>query len=73
MRVVATHTLDEILTGMTDETIINTMTKEVRKELRQYGVHIVRGELVNFAETKVFKLLTSQADHHAMTNTQFYL
>ena len=73
VRVVATHTLAEILQGMTDETIINTMTKEVRKELRQYGVFIVRAKLVNFAEAKVFKLLTSQAEHHAMSNSQFYL
>ena len=73
VRVVATHNLAEILQGMTDETIINTMTKEVRKELRQYGVYIVRAKLVNFAEAKVFKLLTSQAEHHAMSNSQFYL
>ncbi len=73
VRVIATHTLDEILHGTADESLINTMTKEVRKELRQYGVHIVRCKLVSFAETKVFKLLTTQADHHAMTNNQFYL
>ena len=73
MRVVATHTLGEILGGIADESITATLTKEVRKELRQYGVYIVRAKLVNFAETKVFKLLTTQADHHAMNGSQFYL
>ena len=61
VRVVATHTFDEILQGIANEAIVQTMTKEVRKELRQYGVHIVRCKLVDFAETKVFKLLTSTA------------
>ena len=73
VRVVATHTLDEILKGTADESIVNTMTKEVRKELRQYGVHIVRAKLVDFAETKVFKLLTTQPSHAALSHSQFYL
>ncbi len=73
MGVVATHTADEILAGIADGTITHTLTKEVRKELRQYGVYIARAKLVDYAETKVFKLLTSQPDHHAMGGSQFYL
>jgi hypothetical protein len=43
------------------------MTKEVRKEvhkeLRQYGVHLLRAKPINF-DTKVFTLLTTGAEHH---------
>jgi hypothetical protein len=51
----------------------STLTKEVRKELRQFGVHVTRCKLVDFAECKVFKLMTSQADKAGMSAHQFYL
>jgi len=73
VRVVATHTYDEIMKGLADETLITTLTREVRKELRQFGVHVVRSKLVDFAECKVFKLMTSQADRAGMTHSQFCL
>ena len=59
--------------GVGDETLTNTLTKEVRKELRQFGVHVIRSKLVDFAECKVFKLMTSQADRAGMAHSQFYL
>ena len=73
VRVVATHTYDEIMKGLADATLITTLTREVRKELRQFGVHVVRSKLVDFAECKVFKLMTSQADRAGMSHSQFYL
>ena len=72
VRVVATHTYEEIMKAIADESMTTTLTKEVRKELRQFGVHIVRSKLVDFAECKVFKLMTSQADKAGMAHTQFY-
>ena len=71
--VVATHTHDEVMRGIADETLTTTLTKAVRKELRQFGVHVTRCKLVDFAETKVLKLLTSQADRAGMSSHQFYL
>ena len=71
--VVATHTHDEVMRGIADETLTTTLTKAVRKELRQFGVHVTRCKLVDFAETKVLKLLTSPADRAWMSSHQFYL
>jgi len=65
-RVIATHTYDEIMQGLRDESLIQTLTKETRCELRQFGVHITRCKLVDFAECKVFKLMTSQADQRGV-------
>ena len=72
VHVVATHTYDEILKGIADETLTTTLTKAVRKELRQFGVYVVRSKLVDFAECKVFKLMTNQADKAGMAHAQFY-
>jgi regulator of protease activity HflC (stomatin/prohibitin superfamily) len=72
VNIVATRTVDEILKGIADESLTMLLTKAVRRELRQYGVYVARCKLVSFAETKVFKLITSQPDHHSMVSTQFY-
>jgi regulator of protease activity HflC (stomatin/prohibitin superfamily) len=72
VRVIATHTYDEIMHGVADETMTTTLTREVRKELRQFGVHIVRCKLVDFAECKVLKLLMNQADKAGMSTHEFY-
>ena len=50
IRVIANHTYDELLHGIADETLTRTLTNEVRKELRQFGVHINRCKLVDFAD-----------------------
>ena len=73
VRVIATHTYDEIMKGIADESMTTTLTREVRKELRQFGVHVVRSKLVDFAECRVFKLMTSQADKAGMSHSQFYV
>ena len=72
VRVIATHTYDEIMAGIRDESLTKTLTRETRRELRQFGVHITRCKLVDFADCKVFKLLTSQADRQGMSTHQFY-
>ena len=72
VRVVATHDYDEIMAGIRDESLTKTLTKETRRELRQFGVHVTRCKLVDFADCKVFKLLTSQADRQGMATHQFY-
>jgi regulator of protease activity HflC (stomatin/prohibitin superfamily) len=70
-KVVAIHTYEEIMAGIRDESLTKTLTKEVRRELRQFGVHITRCKLVDFADCKVFKLVTSQADRQGMATHQF--
>ena len=72
VRVVATHDYDEIMAGIRDESLTKTLTRETRRELRQFGVHVTRCKLVDFADCKVFKLLTSQADRQGMSSHQFY-
>lgn len=72
VRVVATHTYDEIMHGIADESLTKTLTKETRRELRQFGVHITRAKLVDFAECRVFKLMTSQPDKAGMATAQLY-
>jgi regulator of protease activity HflC (stomatin/prohibitin superfamily) len=72
VRVVATHTYDEIMAGIRDESLTKTLTKETRRELRQFGVHVSRCKLVDFADCKVFKLLMSQADRQGVATRQFY-
>jgi regulator of protease activity HflC (stomatin/prohibitin superfamily) len=62
VQVIATHTYDEIMQGIADESLTTTLTRGVRRELRQFGVHITRCKLVDFADCKVYKLMTSQAD-----------
>jgi hypothetical protein len=52
--------------------LTKTLTKETRRELRQFGVHVTRCNLVDFVDCKVFKLLTSQADRQGMSSHQFY-
>jgi hypothetical protein len=72
VRVIATHIYDEIMAGIRDESLAKTLTRETRRELRQFGVHVTRCKLVDFADCKVFKLLTSQADCQGMSSHQFY-
>ncbi len=71
-RVIATHTYDEIMEGIRNESLTKTLTRETRRELRQFGVYITRCKLVDFADCKVFKLLTSQADRAGLATHQSY-
>jgi len=72
VRVIATHTYEEIMAGIRDESLTKTLTHETRRELRQFGVHVTRCKLVDFADCKVFKLVTSQADRQGMSTHQLY-
>ena len=55
-----------------DNDLTRPFDAKVRKELRQFGVHVTRCKLVDFADCKVFKLLTSQADRQGMATHQLY-
>jgi regulator of protease activity HflC (stomatin/prohibitin superfamily) len=72
VRVIATHTYDEIMRGIADETLTKTLTHEVRKELRQFGVYVTRCRLVDFAECKVFKLMMNHADKAGLSSQQSF-
>jgi hypothetical protein len=71
VRVIATHNYDEIMAGIRDESLTQTLTKATRRELRQFGVHVTRCKLLDFADCKGFKLLTSQVDRQGMATHQF--
>lgn len=70
--VIATHSYNEIMTGIRDESITRTLTLETRRELRQFGAYISRCKLVEFSECQVFKLLTNQSDRSGMSTHQSY-
>jgi regulator of protease activity HflC (stomatin/prohibitin superfamily) len=72
VRVIANHTWAEILAGVGDETFNKTLTHAVRRELRQFGVSVARCRIVDFAECKVFKLLTSTPEHAGIAHAHFY-
>jgi regulator of protease activity HflC (stomatin/prohibitin superfamily) len=72
VHVVATHTHDEVMGGIADGTLTCILTRAVRSELRQFGIYVTRAKLVDFAEAKVFKLMTSQSDRAGMATHQFY-
>jgi len=72
VRVVATHTFKEIMAGVADELLTRTLTREVRKELRQFGVYVSNCRLVDFADCRVYKLMTTQSDRQGMSTHQFY-
>jgi regulator of protease activity HflC (stomatin/prohibitin superfamily) len=71
-RVIVTHTCEEILAAQANGSLAHMCTKEVRRELRQYGVYISRCKLVDFAPTKVIRLLTSASDRQGLSTSQFY-
>ena len=71
VRVIATHTHDEIMQAIADNSLTKTLTLEVRQELQPFGVHITRCRLVDFAESKVLKLMLNQADRAGMMTHQF--
>jgi len=72
VRVGSTHSYDEIVAGIRDDTLTDTLTRETRRELRQFGVHITRCKLTDFAGCRVFKLLTSQPDRQGLSTHQTY-
>jgi hypothetical protein len=72
VRVIATHTFDDIMRGIADGAIGHRLTHETRRELRQFGVYVARCTLVNFAECKVFKLLTTTPAHQGPATSQLF-
>jgi hypothetical protein len=72
VRVIATHDYDETMAATRDAPLTRNLTKKTRRELRQFGVYVSRCKLVDFADCKDIKLLTSQADRQGMATHQFY-
>lgn len=62
-RVMATHSYVDILKGVTDASLTMSLTREVRRELRQFGVYVCRCKLVDFAECKVYKVVGDAPRH----------
>lgn len=71
--VIARHTFRELLDSISDTSITTNLTAAVRKELRRFGVHVSRCKLVDFAECRVFKLVTSSdAGRSGLPTVQVY-
>jgi regulator of protease activity HflC (stomatin/prohibitin superfamily) len=64
--VIAESTFDELLAGLSNGELNIKLTQAVRKELRQFGVFVSRCKLVNFADCKVYKLVTAEPNHEAL-------
>jgi len=58
--VIAESTFDELLTGLSSGDLNTKLTHTVRKELRQFGVFVSRCKLGNFADCRVYKLVTTE-------------
>jgi hypothetical protein len=61
VRVIATHTYEEIMRGISDDTLPRALTKEVRKALRPFGVSISKCLLVDFSECDVIKVMNGSS------------
>ena len=72
VHVIATHTYKEIMEGIADESLTKKLTHAVRRELRQFGVHVSRCKLVDFAETRCYKLMVSSPDKSGQATYQYY-
>lgn len=56
--VIARHAYNQLLMMVADDTLNTAMTDATRKELRQFGVSVSRCKLTDFADCRVFKLIT---------------
>jgi len=59
--VIAQHTLQELLDMIPMDRLNDLLTIATRKELRQYGVYVTRCKLTDFADCRVFKLVTNDS------------
>lgn len=72
VRVIATHTYDEIMAGIAHGSITHILTKEVRRELRQFGVHVARTKLVDFADCRVYHLIGNAQASQGQATFHYY-
>jgi len=56
--VIARHTLEELLEMVAEDKLNDRLTEATRKELRQFGVFVSRCKLTDFADCKVYKIVT---------------
>jgi regulator of protease activity HflC (stomatin/prohibitin superfamily) len=67
--VIAKHTLQELLDMIPPDQLNDLLTIATRKELRQFGVFVSRCKLTDFADCKVFKLVTNDSNQRSMLST----
>lgn len=65
--VIAKHTLQELLDMIPPDQLNNLLTIATRKELRQFGVFVSRCKLTDFADCKVFKLVTNDGQRSTLS------
>jgi regulator of protease activity HflC (stomatin/prohibitin superfamily) len=69
VNVVAKHTFQEIMDMIGNDSFTDQLTDAVRKELRPFGVSVRRCKLVDFADCKVYKLVTNSENHRSSLPT----
>jgi regulator of protease activity HflC (stomatin/prohibitin superfamily) len=60
VEVVTSHTLDELLSGISEgrnSTVHRKLTLTCRKQLKQFGVAIQRAGITDFSQTRVYRLV----------------
>jgi len=67
--VIAQHTLQDLLDMIAADKLNDLLTAATRRELRQFGVFVSRCKLVDFADCKVFKLVTNDNGHRSGLST----
>jgi regulator of protease activity HflC (stomatin/prohibitin superfamily) len=63
--VIAKHSFQEIIDMIGDDKSESTLTDAVRKELRPFGVSVRRCKLVDFADCRVYKIVTNAEGHRS--------
>jgi regulator of protease activity HflC (stomatin/prohibitin superfamily) len=63
--VIAKHSFQEIMDMIGDDKSESTLTDAVRKELRPFGVSVRRCKLVDFADCRVYKIVTNAEGHRS--------
>jgi regulator of protease activity HflC (stomatin/prohibitin superfamily) len=61
--VIAKHTFQEIMDMIGNDQFETTLTEAVRKKLRPFGVSVQRCKLVDFADCRVYKIVTNAEGH----------
>jgi regulator of protease activity HflC (stomatin/prohibitin superfamily) len=72
VEVIAKHTLDELTHMIADGRMSDMLTAAVRKELRRFGVYVSRCKLCDFADCKVYKLVTGADATRGAATAQAY-
>jgi len=63
--VIAKHSFQEIMDMIGNDQFENTLTEAVQKELRPFGVSVRRCKVVDFADCRVYKIVTNAEGHRS--------